>query len=208
VKAEPGVAQLPTVVAATRLEARAVRRALPGMRTVLTGVGLTRLQTAPSGPMVTCGLAGSLRADVPTGTVVVPRCVLRPDGGALWCDPQLVAALLAGARRLGVEPVVGPMVTTARLITGNQRAGWAERGCVAADMETGLLDAERVASVRVVLDTPERELSGAWVHPLRAVLQPGAWADLPWLLREAPRCARLAAEVLASAFAAPTVAGP
>src|SRR5262249_54611415 len=117
-KAEPGVAQLPTVVAATRLEARAVRRALPGTRAGRTGVALTKMQTAPSGPVVTCGLAGSLRADMPTGTVVVARCVLRPDGGTVWCDPQLVAALLAGARRLGVQPVVGPMVTSARLITG------------------------------------------------------------------------------------------
>ena len=174
---------------------------------MLTGVGLTRLRSAPGGPVVTCGLAGSLRADMPTGTVLVPRCVLRPDGGALWCDPPLVDALLSGARRLGLEPVVGPMVTSEALITGLQRAAWAERGCVAADMETGLLDAERVASVRVVLDTPEQELSAAWVHPWRAMLQPGAWAELPWLLREAPRCARLAAEVLASAFHGPTAAG-
>jgi hypothetical protein len=192
--------ELPIVVTATRLEARAVRRALPGAPAVRAGVGLTRLQGALEGPVVTCGLAGSLCSSLPVGTVVVPRCVLRPDGGALWCDPALVGALVAGARRLGQEPVLGPMVTSTRLITGAQRAAWAERGCVAADMETGLLDAERVASVRVVLDTPERELSGAWERPLAALLQPAAWAELPWLLREAPRCARLAAQVLASAF--------
>ena len=154
--------------------------------------------------MVSCGLAGSLRSDVPLGTVLVPGYVLRPDGSESRCDPALVDALVKGARRLGVEPVQEPMLTSERLITGGERAVWAGRGCVAADMETGLLEVERLAAVRVVLDTPERDLSGAWQSPAWAIWQPRAWADLPWLLREGPRCARLAAEVLALAF--PTLA--
>jgi len=130
--------------------------------------------------------------------------VIRPDGSESRCDPALVDALVTGARRLGVDPVQEPMLTSERLITGAERAVWAARGCVAADMETGLLEVERLAAVRVVLDTPERELSGAWQSPARAIWQPRAWADLPWLLREGPRCARLAAEVLALAFPALT----
>jgi len=94
------------------------------------------------------------------------------------------------------------MLTSLTLITGAERTVWAGRGCLAADMETGLLEVERVASVRVVLDTPERELSAAWQHRVRAIWVPRAWAELPWLLREGPRCARLAAEVLALAFPA------
>lgn len=177
-----------------------MRRALPRARVVRVGVGLSRLHGPLAGPVVSCGLAGSLRSDVPLGSVLVPGCVLHTDGSARLCDPALVEALVAAARRLGLEPVQEPMLTSATLITGAERTAWAGRGCVAADMETGLLDVERVASVRVVLDTPERELSAAWQRPARAIWQPRAWADLPWLLREGPRCARLAAAVLALAF--------
>jgi len=169
---------------------------------VRVGVGVSRPPGLLAGPVVSCGLAGSLRSDVPLGTVLVPECVLRRDGSARRCDPALVEALVAGARRLGVEPVQEPMLTSETLITGAERAVWAARGCVAADMETGLLGVDRLASVRVVLDTPGRELSAAWQRPARAIWQPRAWADLPWLLREGPRCARLAADVLALAFPA------
>jgi hypothetical protein len=97
------------------------------------------------------------------------------------------------------------MATTATLTIGAERAAWASRGCVGADMETGLLGADRVASVRVVLDTPERELHPAWGRPLTALWHPSAWSQLPWLAAEGPRCARLAAEVLAVALSG---AGP
>lgn len=190
----------PLVVTATWLETFAVRRALPGARLVRAGVRLSRLRGPLVGPLVTCGVAGALRPGLPTRTVLVPASVIRPDGAAMRCDPQLVEALVAAARRLGLEPVQGPMLTSRTLVMGAQRTEWAERGCVAADMETGLLEEGRVASVRVVLDTPERELSAVLQQPARAIWQPRAWVELAWLLREAPRCARLAADVLALAF--------
>jgi 4-hydroxy-3-methylbut-2-en-1-yl diphosphate reductase len=196
-----------TVVAPTGLEARAARRAMPGVRIVRSGVSLSRLPHAGAsltGIVVTCGVAGSLRSGLPTGTVLVPRRVLRPDGRALECDAGLVAALAAAARRLGREPDESPMATTPTLVVGAERAAWAARGCAGADMETGLLAGGRVASIRVVLDTPERELHAAWGRPLTVLWHPGAWPQLPWLAAEAPRCARLAAEVLAEAL----VTGP
>lgn len=149
---------------------------------------------------MTCGVAGSLRRGLPTGTVLVPARVLRPEGGVLECDHALVSALAAGARRLGHEPEMGMMATTPTLTVGAQRAAWADRGCLAADMETGLLGVERVASVRVVLDTPERDLHPAWGRPLSALWHPAAWRQVLWLAVEGPRCARLAAEVLAAAL--------
>jgi 4-hydroxy-3-methylbut-2-enyl diphosphate reductase len=152
------------------------------------------------GRVVVCGVAGSLRADVPTGTVLVPRTVLRPDGGVLTCDPELVGALAAAARRLGHEPDLRPVATVRVLVVGAERAVWAARGCVGAEMETGLLGAERVATVRVALDTPDQELHPAWGRPLSLPWHPGAWRQLPWLARESARCARLAAEVLAAAL--------
>jgi hypothetical protein len=67
-------------------------------------------------------------------------------------------------------------------------------------METGFVKARRVASVRVVLDTPERELSDAWLKPWSVLIRPDAWGQALWVAREAPRCARLAAAVLADAL--------
>jgi phosphorylase superfamily protein len=193
----------PTVVAATSLEARAVRRALPSARVVRAGVGLRLLPHAGAslaGTVVTCGLAGSLRSDVPPGTVLVPRRVLRPTGGILECDPDLAEALAAAAERLGLEAERGMLATSPVLALGDERAEWAALGCVGIDMETGLLGAERVATVRVVLDTPDRELHPAWRRPISVLWQPGAWAQVPWLAAESRRGARLAAAVLAAAI--------
>jgi hypothetical protein len=193
----------PLVVAATRLEARAVERALQGGRVVRSGVSLSGLPDGGrslTGPVVTCGVAGGLRSGLATGAVLVPRRVLRPDGTVLDCDPSLVAALAAAARRLGQDPELGMMATTPALVLGAERRAWAERGCVGADMETGLLHAERVASVRVVLDTPERELDRAWARPVTVLWHPAAWSQLRWLASEGPRCAELAAAVLAAAL--------
>ena len=150
--------------------------------------------------VITCGLAGGLRGDVRTGSVIVPDVVRTPSGDLVRCDPELCDALVAGARRLRIEPDRGTLVTAERLVTGEERRFWAARGYAAADMETGLIRAPRVAAVRVVLDTLEREISAAWLHPAAAILRPRHWREFFWLLREAPRCARLAALVLAAAF--------
>jgi len=190
-----------TVVAATGLEARAVRRAAAGVRVVEGGVALRRLRdAAPAAAVVTCGVAGALRIGLPTGSVVVPDRVLRPDGEWLTCDPAFVEAFAAAARRLGIEPETGALATTRSLLTGVAREHWARRGCVAADMETGLLRAPRVAAVRVILDTPDHEISGAWRRPFVALLLPSLWGQAIWLAREAPRCAARAAAVVAAAL--------
>ena len=189
-----------TVVAATWLEARAVRAAIPEARLVVAGPGLSRLREPLAGAVVTCGVAGGLRPGLATGSVVVPAAVRRPDGGTLTCDPPLAAALAAAARALGLPVETGALVTSRELVTGGARRRWCDAGCVAADMETGLVLADRVATVRVVLDTPDRELAAAWTRPGRALRSPAAWRELPWLAREGPRCARLAAAVLAAAL--------
>jgi hypothetical protein len=51
----------------------------------------------------------------------------------------------------------------------------------------------------VILDTPARELNADWLRPVRALSDPRNWAEAMWLAREAPRCARRAAEVVAAA---------
>jgi hypothetical protein len=194
-----------TVLAATRLEAAAVRRAAPGARLIEAGIGLSRLTRPGAAPLgetvVTCGLAGGVRPGLRTGAVVIPARVRRPDGGWLVCDPFLVDVFTAAARALGYEAEHGALGTPPAMVHGAARAQWAARGCAAVDMETGLVAAPRLAAVRVVLDTAERELSPLWGRPARALFRPGVWREAAWLWREAPRCAGRAAAVLAAGLA-------
>jgi hypothetical protein len=185
-----------TIVAALPLEANAVRRLLPNAAVLEGGIALAKLREPLHGTVVVCGVAGGLRSDLPTGTLLVPRRVRRPDGSEFDCDADLVAAFAASARRLGVEPVLDSLLTAATIVNGAARLEWAARGYAGVDMETGLIQAARVAAVRVVLDTPQHELSTDWVNPMRAMLKPSNWPQALWLAREAPRAARLAARVV------------
>ena len=196
-----------TIVTATAFETKAARRALPGINVIEGGIALAKMTAARreaqggSAAFVSCGLAGGLRPDLPTGAVVIPNDVLRPDGTTLHCDDELVARLIRAAEAIGVTPVTEPMVTTGAIVAKGERAQWASRGYAAVDMETGLLRAPRVAAVRVILDTPQRELSKDWARPAIAALKPWNWPQLFWLVREGPRCASLSAGVIARALA-------
>ena len=188
-----------TIAVATATEALAVHRAMPGARVCETGVGLATYAGPFGESVVSCGLAGGLREGVPSGTVIVPRAVRRPDGTTLHCDDALSARLADASRRLGFEPLLDPMITAEAIVNGAARAEWARLGYAGVDMETGLLDAPRVAAVRVVLDTPQRELSDEWIQPARALRNPRNWPQALWLARHAPRYARRAAQVIALA---------
>lgn len=199
------------VLAPMGLEWRAVRRALSAAGdpapVVRCGISLSRWKPPPPPlpVLITCGLAGSLRADLRPGTVVVAESVAVEDGEPVVCDPGWVAALVAGARACGHEPVVGPVLTARRLVVGEARSLWSERGFVAAEMETALLapTGAALASVRVVIDAPAAELSERWTSPGRAALDPRHWAEAIRLARRAPGYAALAGRCLASALTSP-----
>lgn len=190
-----------TLIAATGIECGALRRELPGARIVETGIALCKVRSEFGGTVVSCGVAGGLRADLPTGSVLVPREVRRPDGRTLRCDPALVEAFARRARGLGIEPIFDPLLTAAHIVHGSARLEWGAKGYAGVDMETGLIEAPSVAAVRVVLDTPQREISGDWQSPIRAILKPWNWPQAFWLAREAPRSATIAARVVAGAQA-------
>ena len=69
-----------TLACATAAEARAARRA--GARTALVGLGAAN--GIPDGPLVSFGLAGALRTDLPAGTVLDATRVVAADGSVLW----------------------------------------------------------------------------------------------------------------------------
>ncbi len=191
-----------TVVAATGVEARAARAAIGSRaRVIQAGIALRGLRGDPGPITISCGLAGGLRDDLPTGTVLIPREIRRPDGTMLTCDPELFAALVRSSRAAGCEPVEAPLLTTARIVRGPERMRWAQQGYAGADMETGLLQSPRIACVRVILDTPVNEFSAAWENPALVIFRPDAWFDIPFLARQAPRCAALAARIVADALA-------
>lgn len=187
-----------TLIAATSLECAALRRELKDTRIVQVGIALSKLRSALGESVVSCGVAGGLRDDLPTGTLLVPREVRRPDGSTLRCDAELVELFTQSARRLGFEPIADPLLTAVEIVRGGERSRWALQGFAGVDMETGLVSAPRVAAVRVVLDTPRREISADWQAPLRAILKPWNWPEALWLAREAPRAAALAARVVAA----------
>lgn len=186
-----------TIVTATGLEARAAWKAVGArVRVVQAGIGLSK-QRSFEGDAISCGVAGGLRAGIRTGTVLIPKSVLRPDGTALECDPELRESLLRAAHALNYDPEEAPLLTSATLVHGKDRAAFAARGYAGVDMETGLISADRIACVRVVLDTPEREISPAWQNPASVIFHPFAWGNLPFLAREGPRCASIAASIVA-----------
>ncbi|MBV8367015.1 MAG: hypothetical protein JO194_11030 [Candidatus Eremiobacteraeota bacterium] len=171
------------------------------VRIIECGVRLKRLNRPEfDGPVITCGLAGGLTPELSTGSVVIAQRVMASDGRVVECDEQLFAQLMRAARDEGHEPHAGMLLTSEALVNGASRAAWLQRGCIAVDMETGLVRAPRIACVRAVLDTPARELSDAWLAPWTIAWRPDAWPQIGWIAREGPRCARVAARVLAKAL--------
>ena len=190
------------ILAPTFLEYWAVRRTFSHVHARRAGMRLARWPGAPPGSIVVvCGLAGALAPGLPPGTVLVPEQVGLEDGKTMQCDPALVQALVAAARSLHFQPDTRPLLTAQTLVTGKDRSDWYGRGYVAADMESGLLAERdlRVATIRVVLDSPEYSISSDWLRPTRALLKPRLWRELLWLASASPRYALRAAQVLKAA---------
>jgi 4-hydroxy-3-methylbut-2-en-1-yl diphosphate reductase len=161
------------VCAPLRLEARAVRRGLPGGSDVRrTGMGArksarqaAKLRTDGFGMLAVAGVGGGLRAGLRPGELVVATEVTGP-GGDVRASSCPAAPLLAGElRRAGLPVHLGRIVTVPKISLGAERARLAAAGALAADLESALLlaaaDGRPAVVIRAISDTPEQPL----LHP-------------------------------------------
>ena len=190
-----------SAVCAMGIEAWGVRRRARDLRVVQVGIG-GRPPAALPGIVISAGLCGGLLPEQTPGTVVIPSQVVDEQGVIHPCDPGVVAALERAARYLRLPVAGGSLISTSGMVTGAARATWAGRGHVAVDMESAAAAASsnRFGVLRVILDTPSRELSDAWAAPARAIRQPSNWSEAVWLGINAPRFALRVGAILEAAF--------
>ena len=184
------------------VEAWGVRRRARDVRVVQVGIGGRPAAELP-GIVISAGLCGGLLPEQTPGMVVIPSQVVDEQGVTHACDPAVVAALERAARYLRLPVASGSLISTVG--DGDrraERATWAERGHVAVDMESAAAaeSAQRFGVLRVILDTPSRELSDAWAEPARAIRHPSNWSEAIWLGINAPRYALRVGAVLEAAF--------
>ena len=138
-----------TFACAMTVEERIARRLGP---TAL--VGLAASNGVPEGRLVSFGIAGALRADLPIGTVIDATRVVDESGAVLWEGGPLGASPARTGTILGAGRIVDDASERVRL----HRA----TGADAVDMESGpLARSGRLAGcVRAISDTPTRRLGG------------------------------------------------
>jgi 4-hydroxy-3-methylbut-2-enyl diphosphate reductase len=120
-----------------------------------------RLSDDDAETVIVVGVCGALDPALRPGDVFVADEV-RGAGAARSCDGEEIATLLAGA---GMNVARGVLLSTDHIVTGEEREVLRRSGARAVDMESAhlapLADGRRFAVVRVVVDTPSRELSRA-----------------------------------------------
>jgi 4-hydroxy-3-methylbut-2-enyl diphosphate reductase len=179
------------VLTPLRIECAAVRRRLPGAMVLRTGMGAANSRAAafvaagiPADAVAVVGFCGAVAGGLRAGDVVVASEVRGPVGVTV-CDVGPVVAVLEaqGIARISV----GPIASADHVVHGAERGELAARGVLAADMESAWLATgaagRPLAVVRVVLDTPSREI----YRPLAALA--GGLAAWRALRRAAPALA-------------------
>ncbi len=176
------------VLAPLAIEAWAMRKALPGATVLKTGLGrqksiraLSRVDQIGAEFVVIAGFCGALDPSLEPGDVVVASGLRGPDGACLTLESDFLASAL---RRDGIRVRPGLIVSADHLVRGGERATLYRSGGTAVDMESvWLARAARsrpLAVVRVVVDTPGREL----LSPIKTVT--GGLKGLRTLTRVGP----------------------
>ncbi len=193
-----------------RIETLALRAGAPGARVLRTGIGPRRssraaaaLASVPGSGVAVAGFGGALSDRLQPGDLVVANEIRARNGDPVAHCPgaPVIAGMLA---RRGVRAHVGPVISSARPVTGDRRAALAEQGALVADMESAWLApaaaGRPLVVLRAVIDTPSRELSNPFalagaLAPAWRALRSGASVLAEWapaistreLVRAAPR---------------------
>jgi len=139
-----------TFACAMSVEERAARRLGPAVR-----VGLGVANGVPDGErLVSFGIAGALRGDLPVGTVIDATRVVAEDGSVLWEGGPLGVAAARTGTILGAGRIVDDPSERARLHE--------QTGADAVDMESATLarSGRLAGCVRAISDTPTSKLAG------------------------------------------------
>lgn len=161
------------VISPLGVEALAVRLAWQGLRVRSTGMGPRKAMAAvpaiaedPAAALVVLGFGGGLPEGRSLCEVVVAHEVLTVDGDGAATGERIAChgahALAQALSGHGLPACAGVVASVQEIVTGEGRARMLECGALAVDMESAwVAEAARgrpFAVVRVLSDTPEREL--------------------------------------------------
>jgi hypothetical protein len=135
-------------------------------------IGLGGKNGLPDGRLVSFGIAGSLRDDLPVGTVIDATRVVDESGATLWEGAPLGIRGARGGTILGANRIVDDPAERARLRDAT--------GADAVDMESGALarTGRLAGCIRAISDTPDRRLGG-----IAEAAKPSGETDVVGLLR-------------------------
>jgi 4-hydroxy-3-methylbut-2-enyl diphosphate reductase len=163
------------VLAPLRIEALALRGALPGAAVLRTGMGRARSERAAAGlarahprprAAAVAGVCGSLDARLVPGDVIVAS-ELRGAGAPRLLESAKPLARALEARGFAVH--IGPIHSADHLVPARERAELVASGALAVDMESAwlasLADAIPFAVLRVVSDGPGHGLFSPRIVP-------------------------------------------
>ena len=138
-----------TYACAMAVEERIARRLGPTAR-----VGLGVANGVPEGRLVSFGIAGALRDDLPIGTVIDATCVVDESGRVVWEGGPLGVTPARPGTILTADRIVDHPAERARLHQST--------GADAVDMESGVLarSGRLVGCIRAISDTPTQKLGG------------------------------------------------
>ena len=143
-----------------------MRRGLPGVTVLKTGLGreksieaLSMVDRIDPEVLVIAGFCGALDPSLEPGDLVVASGVRGPDRSCLALEPEFLASALWGD---GIRARSGLIISSEHLVRGVDRKTLYRAGGMAVDMESAWLAraarSRPLAVVRVVVDTPGREL--------------------------------------------------
>jgi 4-hydroxy-3-methylbut-2-en-1-yl diphosphate reductase len=150
------------LLAPLRVEALAVRSALPGIKVLRTGMGprAGEVEAEDADAIGVAGLCGAVDPGLRAGDIVLATELRSEQTGAIPCpDSALLAEPL---RRLGLTARTGPVYCSPNVLSRDERLALRETGVLAVDMESAWIAraaGERpLAVLRVVVDTAGRRL--------------------------------------------------